>query len=312
LTALEQQRKTLWFFGGAILCLLLLLALLARAVIAWIKARREAQEAEELRAVNLRLTEEVRNRKKAEHELLAAQDALLHAGRMAALGQVAASVVHELSQPITSMSMFASSCRRLAQKEGHTDLAETAGHMLSMVQRVKSLIEQLRQFSRKAPDKTAPVSLRKVLENALTVLQCKQEDAGCRPSILCPPDMVIMADALQLEQVCINLIHNALDALIATPKDEKRVDITVERLPNAVLLSVTDSGPGIDPAIRDKIFTPFFTTKKSGEGIGLGLAIVDNIVRSMHGVIEARNMPPRGARFTLRLPPASVPDNPHE
>jgi len=312
LAALEQQTENLWFLGGGILCFLLVLALLARTVIAWIQARREAQEAEEIRAVNLRLTEEIRNRQKAERELLAAQDDLLHAGRMAALGQVAASVVHELSQPITSMSMLASSCRRLAQKEGHTDLADTAGHMLSMVQRVKSLIEQLRQVSRKTPDKTAPVSLREVLENALAVLQCKQEDARCTPSVLCPPEAVVMADALQLEQVCINLIHNALDALNETPADEKRVDIAVERLPDAILLSVTDSGPGIDPAIRDNIFTPFFTTKKSGEGIGLGLAIVDNIVRSLHGTIEARNVPPHGTCFTLRLPLATVPDNPHE
>jgi two-component system C4-dicarboxylate transport sensor histidine kinase DctB len=221
-------------------------------------------------------------------------------------------VVHELSQPITSMSMFASSCRRLAQHDGHTRLAETAEHMLSMVQRIKSLIEQLRHFSRKAPDKTSPVLLSEVLANALTVLQFKQEAAGCRPLTFCAPDVVIMADALQLEQVCINLIHNALDALHTMPADERRVDIAVEQLPDAVLLSVTDNGSGIDPAIRDKLFTPFFTTKKSGEGRGLGLAIVDNIVRSMHGAIETHNVLPHGTRFSLRLPLTTVPDNPHE
>ena len=310
-TPLAQRGRTLWFIGGGGICLMLLLLLLARTLFAWRKARRVAQEAEEIRAVNLRLTEEIQTRKKVEAELLAAQDDLLHSGRMAALGQVAASVVHELSQPITSMSMFASSCRRLAQNEGHQGLADTAEHMLAMVQRIKSLIGQLKHFSRKTPGKMAPVLLREVLDNALTVLQFKQDAVNCTPVVVGDAHVMVMGDILQLEQVCINLLHNALGAVSMTPDDIKKVEVKIETLPDAVLLSVTDSGPGIDPAVWDKIFTPFFTTKKSGEGIGLGLAIVDNIVRSMRGEIEAHNIQPHGARFILRLPLAQGTDSVH-
>lgn len=314
LEPLAQRTRALWLFGGGTVIVLLLLALLARTALAWSKARRAALDAAEIRAVNLRLTEEIRNREKAERELLAAQDDLLHAGRMAALGQVAASVVHELSQPITSMGMFASSCRRLAQRDCHEDLAKTAEHMLAMVQRVKLLIEQLRNFSRKAPGKSTPVPLRDVLNNALTVLQFRQEAVQCTPRIVCAPDVMVMADALQLEQVCINLLSNALDAVdsVNTPDTaQKKVDVLVESLPGAVRISITDNGPGFDPGVRDKLFTPFFTTKKSGEGIGLGLAIVDNSVRSMRGSIEAHTVLPHGACFTIYLPQAA-PDMPRE
>ncbi len=305
LTELTRQEETLWFIGGGASFLLLLLALLARTLFAWARARRAAQEAEKIRAVNRRLGEEVRSRKKAERELLAAQDDLLHASRMAALGQVAASMVHELSQPVTSMGMFASSCRRLAQEGRQEKVAETVAHMLSLVQRIKSLIEQLRHFSRKSPGRPVPTSLREALNNALTVLQFKQEAARCVPSVSCPEDAVVLADALQLEQMCINLIHNALDAVSSTPEAERRISVSAETTENAVLLSITDNGPGIAPELRDKIFTPFFTTKRSGEGIGLGLAIVDDTVRSMRGFIDVRDVAPHGTRFTLRLPLAA-------
>lgn len=306
--ALEQQTEALWLIGCGAVCMLLLLLLLARIVYAWRRAKREARETEKIRAVNRRLAEEIRIRKKTERDLLAAQDDLLHAGRMAALGQVAASLVHELSQPVTSMSMFVSSCRKLAQEGRHDKVAETVGHMANLVQRIKSLIEQLRLFARKPRTRLALVSLRDALDNALSVLQFKQEAAGCAPEVVCPPEAAVFADALQLEQALINLIQNALDAVSAN-NGEKRVTVTVEAEKKTVRISVADNGPGLDSEVKDKIFTPFFTTKKSGEGIGLGLAIADNIIRSMHGVIETTDVHPHGTRFAFALPRAGKTGN---
>ncbi|SBW00853.1 putative C4-dicarboxylate transport sensor protein DctB [uncultured delta proteobacterium] len=301
-TALEQETQVLWLIGGSAVCILLLLLLLARTVLAWSRARRGAMEAKRIQAVNRRLAQEIRIRKETEKELLAAQDDLLHASRMAALGQVAASVVHELSQPVTAMGMFAASCRRLAEEGRQDKVVQTIGHMTGLVDRIKVLIDQLRHFSRKAPGHTGMVPLKAAIANALTVLQFKQEEAACAVSVVCPDNTAVLADAMQLEQVLINLIHNALDAVGALEKSEERtVSIEAAVDTDMVTVSVTDNGPGIGPADRDHIFTPFFSTKKSGEGIGLGLAIVDNIVRSMRGEIRVADNLPRGTRFALRL-----------
>ena len=301
---LEQQTKPMWFIYGGGVFMLLLLVLLARTSFAWTSAKRAAREAENIRAINKRLAEEIFIRKQTERELLSAQDDLLHASRMAALGQVATSVAHELSQPVTSMRMFAASCRRLAEEGQHEKVGQTIGHMLTLVDRINALIGQLKHFSRKAPGKQTRVSLNTAIRNALTVLQFKVEASECAPTVVCPEEAVVIADALQVEQVIINLVHNALDAASSrkASKQAPLVDIAVHVGEETVTLSVADNGPGIDPAIREQIFTPFFTTKRSGEGIGLGLAIVDNIVRAMHGEIAVTATASQGTCFALRLP----------
>lgn len=306
LTALDVRIRFVWYVGAGFSGVTVLSLLLARVLLAWRHARFQAAGAEKIRAVNRHLAEEIRIRKKTERELLAAQDDLLHASRMAALGQMAASVVHELSQPVTSMGMFAASCRRLAE-EGQVDkIVETVGHMQSLTRRIQSLIKQLRHFSRRAPGKAAPVHLHEALENVLAILRFNQEAARCVPEVHCPPDLILMVDALQLEQVCINLIQNALDAVSAVSEKERRVTVFAEEKDDRIVLSVEDTGPGIPDSVREKIFTPFFTTKNSGEGIGLGLAIADKIVRSLHGSITAHAVSPRGARFVVSLPRAGA------
>jgi len=304
LTTLEREWESSGLIGLGIVCVLLLLLVLVRVLSAWSKAKRVAQEAEKIRSVNRRLAKEIRIRKKTEQALLAAQDDLLHAGRMTALGQVAASLAHELSQPVTSMSMFASSCRKFADEGRHDKVAETLAHIQDMVLRIKSLIEQLKLFSRKSPCDLSPVSVATALRNALAVLHHKQEATNCAPVIFMPQDVLVMADALQVEQALINLILNALDAVSAVPEEERLVSVTVTTTADTVFISIADSGPGIDPSVVDKIFTPFFTTKNSGQGIGLGLAIVDNIAHSLHGSISVTSREPRGASFTLSLPRA--------
>lgn len=310
LATLETQQKTVWLIGLGIASMALLLLVLFRVLLAWSSARRTALEAEKIRTVNRRLEEEIRIRKNTEQDLLAAQDDLLHAGRMTALGQMAASLTHELSQPITTMTMFASSCRRFIE-EGRLDKAvESVTYIERMLQRIKLLIEQLKQFSRKSLGKPVRVSVGDALRNALTVVRQKEEDTGCKPVVRMPQDVSVMGNALQLEQVLINLILNALDAVGAVGAagaagaDERQVTVDVSATDDTVIIAIADSGPGISPAVRDKIFTPFFTTKNSGEGIGLGLAIVDNIIRSWQGTIDVTNRLPRGTCFTLFLPRA--------
>lgn len=302
-TVLRQQVEHLWLMGIGVVFMLLLLLLLARLAFAWAGARRSAREAEKIRRVNNRLASEIRIRKRTEKELRAAQVDLLHAGRLAALGQVAASVAHELSQPVTSMQMFAASCRRFARSGDCERVEQTVEHLLSLVQRLKKLIGQLKHFSRKGPEKTGPVPLALAIQNALTILEHQQEYAACTPTVHCPPGLAVTGDSVRIEQVLINLVQNALDAVSGLPPDtERRVAIKVRTEEGSVLLSVSDNGPGIASALEESLFAPFVTSKKSGEGIGLGLAIADSIVHALRGSITAHNRPEGGACFTVQLP----------
>lgn len=303
---LEQQREALWFIGSGGILVLLLVALLTRMYFAWVRAKRAARATEKIHKMNSRLQEEIRIRKETERELLAAQDDLLHASRMAALGQVAASVAHELSQPVTSMRMFASSCRRLVEEGQREKVMQTIGHMLALVDRLKALIDQLKHFSRKTPGKFGPVPLGTAIANALAVLHFEQEKAMCAVGVTCPKEAVVFADMMRIEQVCINLIQNALDAvsMVENP-EERRVSVEVVVRGGRVEMSVADNGPGIGTEDIKKIFTPFFTTKQSGQGIGLGLAIVENIVRAMNGEVSVSGNGSGGARFTVSLPLAA-------
>lgn len=305
---MTDRQETLWLISAGGVALVALAALLGYAFFAVAQARREAHEAQRIRAVNQRLASEVRRRKKTERELLAAQDDLLHAGQLAALGQVAASVAHELSQPVTSMRMFIVSCRRLVQDGRYKEVESTTGHIMELVQRLEGLIGQLRHFSRKASMTLGPVRLAESIENALSVLHFRAEAMACVPTRQCPEDAVVWADALQLEQVLINIIHNALDALDAARKaapaeaPPPAIDIRVRRDDTWCVISIEDNGPGIPPEAREHIFKPFFSTKRSGEGIGLGLSIVDKVIRALHGEIRAEDVQPHGTRFVLRLP----------
>lgn len=345
-SAFTKLTESLWLMGLGVVSVLIMLVLFIRVCYVEATGRREAREAQRIRTINQRLAGEVQMRKQTEMELLAAQDELLHAGQLAALGQVAASVAHELSQPVTSMRMFTSSCLRMAQAGQLEQVATTTGHMMELVYRLETLINQLKHLARKSSRRPEWVPVRQVLENALKVLHFKREDVGCRLEMHCPPHIEVFADALQLEQVCINLIHNAMDALNASkvaesptphapagescgacvtcgrgsqgaqeraqagntlPKHpvDRYLRIFVEESPIDCLLSIEDNGSGIDAHVRERIFTPFFTTKKSGEGIGLGLSIVDKIVRSLQGEITVHNVLPHGTRFTIRLPRAT-------
>lgn len=300
---LTQQLEVYWLTGLGGTSLLFMFALLIRAFYAGARAQREAREAKRIHAVNLRLAEEVRRRKRTEKELLAAQDDLLHAEHLAALGRLAASVAHELSQPVTSMRMFMSLCHRMVDARRPEAVEEALENMAGLVRRLETLIGQLKHFSRKSPAPHTLVSLREVLDNVLKILWLKVEAVGCTLSVRCAEDIAIMADAQQIEQICINLVHNALDSLQTLDvKEERHLNISVEETFDGIKLSIEDNGPSIDPQVLERIFQPFFTTKKSGEGIGLGLAIVDKIVSSLGGEILIQATHPRGKCFILNLP----------
>ncbi len=235
-------------------------------------------------------------------ELREAQEGLVHAAKMAALGQMSAAMAHELNQPLTAMQMQLGSLRLLLDSGRQADVREGLQRIDGLLQRMAGLTSHLKTFARKSP---AGLSERlrpgEVLEQALQLLapRLRSEQVELRREV--DANVQVMGDAIRLEQVLLNLLHNALDAMAGA---ERRVlSIVIRRQDEYCLLSVADSGGGIASEHLASVFEPFFTTKPVGQGLGLGLAVSYGIVRELGGSLEASNGA-EGAVFTLRLPAA--------
>ncbi|MBD1585597.1 sensor histidine kinase [Pseudomonas typographi] len=233
-------------------------------------------------------------------ELRTAQQGLVHAARLAALGQMAATLAHELNQPLTTQRMQLASLRLLLD-QGRFDEARAAlGPFEHMVQRMNALTQHLKTFARKSPQGVREhLDLAHVVEQAVQLLagRLKQEHVTCTLALARPAP--VSGDPIRLEQVLINLLRNALDAMAASTVRQLRVTLVGDA--GYWRLQVCDSGGGIAEQHLARLFDPFFTTKPAGEGLGLGLAISAQIAQEHGGRLEADNQG-AGACFTLTLP----------
>ncbi|WP_339109493.1 ATP-binding protein [Thioclava sp. GXIMD4216] len=256
------------------------------------------QESKELRALNTRLTREIAEREKAQKELAVAEQTLAQSSKLAALGEMSASVSHELNQPLAAMKTYLAGARLLLQRKRGDEALTSFQRIDDLIDRMGAITRQLKSYARKGGTAFEPVDLRDAVSSALSMMepQLKSRTVQIVRSLPRNPVMV-MADRIRLEQVIINLLRNALDATKATT--EPQIDILLSDGAQAVL-SVRDNGPGI--ADLEKLFEPFWTTKKPGEGTGLGLAISSSIASDLGGRLTARNAEAGGAVFELRLP----------
>ena len=252
---------------------------------------------------------EQRSRSELEHlveartrELRTAQDELVHAARMAALGQMSAALAHEINQPLTALRMQLAS-QRLLLDSGRTEaVREGIGQVEGLLERMAALTSHLKTFARKSPAGLRQrLSLSEVLAQALELLGPRIRSDGVEVVHQVPADAWVSGDAIRLEQVLINLLTNALDAMQGCPVRQLRIDC--QREGKGWSLSVADSGGGIASEHLDQVFEPFFTTKPVGQGLGLGLAVSYGIVRDLGGNLEVHN-DALGAVFVLHLPAA--------
>lgn len=266
-------------------------------------SRRKAREAEAMRELNLRLQAEVVERKSAEKALRDAQEELVQSSKLAALGRMAAGIVHELNQPIAAMRTYAASARLLVDRGSGPEARETLDAAARMTERMASITAQLKTFARKGPVETEAIVLQDSLAGALQVMASPLQEMGVEV-VRDIPEQPIALDASRgrLEQVWINLLRNALDAMCGT--GSKHLEIRMAEREGWAEVTITDSGKGIDPDHLGELFTPFFTTKEVGEGLGLGLSITYGIVTEMGGTIRAANGDRGGAVFTIMLPVA--------
>ncbi|WP_300546605.1 ATP-binding protein [Roseovarius sp.] len=259
--------------------------------------RSEAEEAQ-LRLANDRLAVEIEDRRTAERRLKRTQDELERASRLAALGQLAASVTHELGQPIAAMRNHLAAAE-IADQPAQKVIPRIAG----IVDRMEGITRQLKFFARTDHEVFREVDLRDVVNAALSLLTPNIEASGVTLDLRQPPDPILVrGNQLRLEQVMTNILRNAVDAL--EDSDERRLHVRMGLADKAGWVEVHDTGHGLGKASLSDLQEPFVTTRESGRGMGLGLAISANIVKEHHGRISARNAEGRGAVFRVEIPVA--------
>lgn len=255
----------------------------------------------DLQELNSSLEQQVDQRSR---ELGAARQRLIQSDRLASLGQLAASVAHEINNPISGVLNFSVVIQRMVEDEQSCEehLPEIRRYLEMMThetERVGRIVTDLLAFSRRSSPADEDVDLRQVIERVMALLAHRLELGQVRAEVDVPPDIgMIAGDASQLQQVLVNLVMNAAEAMPAGG----RVRVAVRKEADGVRLSVTDEGTGIDPAFVSRVFDPFFSTKEEGKGIGLGLSVVYGIVNAHGGDIEVESTPGQGSTFHVRLP----------
>ncbi|WP_409524546.1 PAS domain S-box protein [Nitrincola sp. MINF-07-Sa-05] len=231
------------------------------------------------------------------------QNELIQTAKLAVLGQMSAGINHELNQPLTAIRNYADNASAFLQRSKYDVVASNLHEISGLTERMAKIIHPLKEFARKSSGQIEIVSIRAVRDGAMSVMYGrldKEEITVSWPQNI--DELYVRGDTLRLEQVFVNLLSNALQAMAG--QLEKRIEIGACLTPDRVTLTLRDLGPGLeDPG---KVFEPFYTTKKAGQGLGLGLSISHRIIESLQGRLSASNHPDGGAVFTLELPRAQV------
>ncbi len=308
-TVHEDQRDGA-IIGGSLSTLIIILALYVaerhRAFVAASKSGEElkrevAARTHELSESNTSLQTEIEERRRTEARLRAAQNELVQAGKLAALGQMSAAIAHEINQPLAAIRTFMASTKIFAQRGDLGQIVRNLDLITDLAERMASITGHLKTFARKSePGHPEPVLVARAVERALFLLQGQVKSAGVRIDMDVVPDLWVMGHAVQLEQVILNLVRNALDAV--GERASPSVRIAARATEETVSIAIADNGVGMPGDRIDRIFDPFFTTKPVGKGLGLGLSISYGIVQDFGGEIHARNRPEGGAELTVELP----------
>ena len=264
--------------------------------------RRVEQRTGELSRANDALAGEIEIREAAEHRVRRLRDELAQANRLSILGQIAAGVAHEINQPVSAIRAYADNAGRFLDGGRSQPARENMDAIGRMADRVGEITATLRSFARRATTEPGAVRLEQAIDGALSLLAGRIRDSGVaitheRGS----PGPMVVASRIRLEQILVNLLQNALDALKGT--EGGRITISVAETEDAVTVRVADNGPGIAPDIAETLFMPFVTTKETG--LGLGLVISAEIAREFGGGLAFERGSSGGAVFVLELRPST-------
>lgn len=250
---------------------------------------------------NRRLQAEIQERKRAEEVLHQAQDELVQAAKLAAIGQMSAGITHELNQPLAAIRAYADNARILLERQRRDEALGNLSGIVELTDRMAEITRHLKSFARRTSGKPVAVSLGEVVDHALGLIASHTKMDRFQIHRDMPHgDVRVLCDSIRLEQVALNLLKNALDAMGDSESCE--LFIAWDSSDGKGILSVRDTGTGIPEEQLPHIFDPFFTTKDVGEGLGLGLSISYGIVRDYGGTLRAANHPEGGCIFTVELP----------
>lgn len=231
------------------------------------------------------------------------QAEVIHMSRVNAMGAMASAIAHELNQPLTIIRNYTAGMSRMLERGGDADpeMVDILNRVSDQSLRAGDIIRHLRRLVSNEAALLTPTSVAEVVESACSIALLDASRAGVTTSLAVPPDLVVLADSVQVQQVIMNLVRNALDAMDGIEDGrERRLEITAVRLPDAfVQLTVGDSGPGLTEEVRDKLFSTFNSNKE--EGLGIGLSICRTIVEAHGGRIWADEPDRGGTAFSFTL-----------
>jgi two-component system, LuxR family, sensor kinase FixL len=248
--------------------------------------------------------EDITERRRRDEEARRSTERLVHVSRLATMGEMAAGIAHELNQPLTAIANYARACERFIDLP-EPDLAEirdASREISSEALRAGEIIRRLRQLVRKEDGERVPSDLNAIVEELRVLTQADARAHDTRLSFELEPDLpMIVVDRVQITQVLLNLVRNALEALSGEPAGKRQITLSTGRAEHGdVEVRVCDNGPGVDTRILDRLFDPFSTTKASGTGLGLPMS--RTIIQSHQGTVTYVPAHPRGACFRITLP----------
>ncbi|MGU1582316.1 two-component system sensor histidine kinase DctB [Pseudomonas aeruginosa] len=315
-TLLERPVRSVLLIGGAtLLALLLLLTLLTLSrrhyldrIALEAEAKRQLEErvlerTRELENANAQLQQEVHEREQAQRELMRAQDEVVQAGKLTALGTMSASISHELNQPLAAIRSYADNARVLLDHQRTEDARGNLEQISDLTTRMASIIAHLKAYARGARRAPENVQLQPAIEDALSMVASRRRAMNVE-LLRDVPDapLWVQAGETRLRQILGNLLTNALDAL-AEKAPPRRLWVIASQDQHGVTLTLRDNGPGFSEDALAHAHEPFFTTKTTAKGLGLGLAICDNLLRALGGRLEMGNHLEGGAVVRLHLLP---------
>ncbi len=270
----------------------------------WWQANRTARRAAERRSLEAavaqrtaQLREEMGYRAIADQRYREAREELAQANRLASVGSIAAGLMHEINQPVATIRTLSENALHHLAASRSERVRDSLGTMIAMTERIGSLTQEMRRFSRKGEGQIAEEPLDGIIAGAMLLMEDRIRKAGIRLTLPPSGQPGVLGKRVPLEQVLVNLLQNAMDALEGRPDPE--ITMTVERHEDVICLTVADNGPGIDPKLGKQVFQPFITGKS--DGLGLGLGIAQDIMSDLGGSLNITASALGGAAFTVTM-----------
>ncbi|MFT7007173.1 MAG: two-component system C4-dicarboxylate transport sensor histidine kinase DctB [Colwellia sp.] len=306
---IEQKKSFLTIFSASGYLLIIFLVLFAKERMRNAKNQRDSrlvleQRVEErtadLTASNAQLIAEIEQRKQTQAQLNKTQDELIQSAKLAVIGNMSASINHEINQPLTALRSYSQNALSYQERGQEDKTKHNLELIITLVDRLADIVSQFKHFSKKSSGIATQVYLQESINAAISIVKHQAQNESVQLRVDLPENKIfILGDDIRLEQVLINLFNNAIQAM--TNEKNKRLDVSVTLVETKVIIAIKDTGPGILASNLDKIFEPFFTTKER-IGLGLGLSISQRIIELMQGLLVVENHNDGGAEFKIVLP----------